>query len=129
MVPPLACSNHPARAVLVSACCYSVFALLPFGQLVVADVLLYSFALALEYAALIRLRVREPSLRGSFRVPVGIRGILVLVAIPSVILLITVGLSFADGEYGLPAVVGALGAAALGPLAYRVGKQRVGSPA
>jgi amino acid transporter len=120
--------NNPARAVLVSAGCYSLFALLPFGQLVVADVLLYSFARALEYAALIRLRTAEPTLRGAFRVPVGIRGILVLVAIPSVILVITVGLSFADGEYGLPAVLGALGAAALGPLAFRVGRRSSATP-
>jgi amino acid transporter len=117
--------DNPARAVLVSACCYSVFALLPFGQLVVADVLLYSMALALEYAALIRLRMSQPNLRGAFRVPVGLRGIAVLVAIPSVILIITVALSFADGEYGTPAVLGAFGAAALGPLAFRLGKQRI----
>ncbi len=116
--------NNPARAVLVSSVCYSAFALLPFGQLVVADVLLYSFALALEYAALIRLRVRQPELRGAFRVPVGLPGIVLLVAIPSVILVITVGLSFADGEYGAPAVLGALAAAALGPLAYKLGRQK-----
>ncbi|MBL0169402.1 MAG: APC family permease [Gemmatimonadaceae bacterium] len=112
---------NPSRAVLVSAVCYSIFALLPFGQLVVADVLLYSLALALEYGALIRLRIRQPELRGAFRVPVGMTGIWILVAIPSVILLITVGLSFADGEYGMPAVLGALGATALGPLFYRLG--------
>ena len=115
--------DNPARAVLVSACCYSVFALLPFGQLVVADVLLYSFALALEYASLIQLRKREPELRGAFRLNMGLTGIAVLVAIPSVILLITVGLNFADGEYGTPAVIGALVAAALGPLAYKVGQR------
>ena len=116
--------NNPSRAVLVSAVCYSVFALLPFGQLVVADVLLYSLALALEFGALIRLRTREPALRGAFRVPVGLRGIWMLVAIPSVILVITVGLSFADGEYGAPAVIGALGATAIGPVLYRLGKSR-----
>ena len=116
--------NNPSRAVLVSAVCYSVFALLPFGQLVVADVLLYSLALALEYGALIRLRVREPALRGTFRVPVGLVGIWTLVAIPSVILVITVGLSLADGEYGAPAVIGALAATAIGPVLYRLGKSR-----
>lgn len=115
--------DNPSRAVLVSAVCYSAFALLPFGQLVVADVLLYSMALGLEFAALIRLRSRHPELRGAFRVPVDIRGIWILVAIPAVILLITVGLSFADGEYGMPAVIGALIATALGPLLYRLTKK------
>ncbi len=110
--------GNPARAVLVSAVCYSAFALLPFGQLVVADVLLYSLALALEYGALIRLRTHQPALRGAFRIPVGMKGIWVLVSIPMVILLITVGLSFADGEYGTPAVLGAMTAVAAGPVAY-----------
>jgi amino acid transporter len=110
--------DNPARAVLVSAVCYSIFAVLPFGQLVVADVFLYSLALALEYAALIRLRTKEPELRGAFRVPVGMKGLLVLIAIPTVILIVTIGLNFADGKYGAPAVTASLVAAALGPLVY-----------
>ena len=48
---------------------YSVFALLPFGGLVVADVLLYASALFLEFASLVALRKKEPDLRGSFRIP------------------------------------------------------------
>ncbi|MEQ1690727.1 MAG: APC family permease [Gemmatimonas sp.] len=114
--------GNPSRAVLLSAVCYSLFALLPFGQLVVADVLLYSLALALEYAALIRLRIHEPELRGAFRIPVGMTGIGILVAIPSGILLLTVALSLADGEYGTPAVLAALAATALGPVIYRLGR-------
>src|SRR5207253_7865408 len=58
----------PRNAVLVSAVAYSVFALLPFGGLLAGDVLLYSAALALEFAALVRLRRKEPGLRGAFRV-------------------------------------------------------------
>src|SRR4029077_19859971 len=41
---------------LVSAVVYSVFALLPFGGLLAGDVMLYTAALALEFAALVRLR-------------------------------------------------------------------------
>src|SRR5207302_1142397 len=57
----------PRNAVLVSAVAYSVFALLPFGGLLAGDVLLYSAALALEFAALVRLRRKEPGLRGARR--------------------------------------------------------------
>ena len=116
--------DNPSRAVLLSAVCYSTFALLPFGQLVVADVLLYSMALALEYAALIRLRTREPALRGAFRVPVGTAGIWFLVSVPSVILAITIGLSFVDGEFGAPAALGALSAAIVGPVVYQLRPRR-----
>src|SRR5678815_3493437 len=50
----------PRNSVLVSAVLYSVFVLVPLGSLVVADVLLYAFALALEFAALVQLRKTEP---------------------------------------------------------------------
>jgi amino acid transporter len=106
--------------VLFAAVCYSVFMLLPFGGLVVADVLLYSLALMLEFGALIQLRRTEPGLRGTFRIPLGVRGVAALGALPLAVLLLVVGLSFADGEYGLPAVVGAGVAIALGPICYWV---------
>ena len=41
----------PRNAVLVSAFFCSFFVLVPFGKLVIADVLLYSLALFLEFGA------------------------------------------------------------------------------
>ena len=117
----------PRAAVLLSAVFYSVFALLSFAHLVVADVLLYSMALFLEFGALIALRMREPELRGAFRIPVGTAGVIVLAVLPVVILLFVVGLSFQDGEYGLPAVIGALAAVGLGPIAYTVATRKHGA--
>ncbi len=121
--------GNPTRAVLASALCYSVFALLPFAQLVVADVLLYSMALALEFGALIMLRIREPELRGSFRIPVGTGGVVAIAAVPMFVLLVTIALLFHDGEYGAPAVLGALLAAAMGPVLYWVITRNSASPA
>ena len=108
----------PRNAVLSAAVCYSLFMLLPFGGLVIADVLLYSLALMLEFAALLQLRLREPALRGAFRIPLGTGGVAVVAALPLAVLGLVVGLSFADGEYGLPAVTGAAAAIALGPVVY-----------
>jgi len=112
--------GNPTRAVLVSAVCYSVFALLPFTQLVVADVILYSMAMGLEFAALIRLRLAEPQLRGAFRIPVGVRGVSALAAVPMCILGFAMWMSFRGGDLGSTAVTGALCAALLGPVLYRV---------
>jgi len=39
------------------------------------------------------------------------------------VLLLVVGLSFADGEYGVPAVTGAAVAIALGPLCYSLARR------
>lgn len=111
--------GNPDRAILVSAVCYSIFALLPFAQLVVADVLLYSMALALEFGALLKLRVSEPTLRGTFRLPIGVRGVASLAAMPMIILVLTMWLSYRGGDLGASAVVGSLVAAALGPMLYR----------
>jgi len=110
----------PKTAVLVSAVFYSVFALLSFVHLVVADVLLYSLALFLEFAALIALRKGEPELKGSFRIPLGRGGVIVLALLPAIILVVVVGIEVSQGEYGAPAIAGALGAALLGPIAYAI---------
>jgi amino acid transporter len=108
----------PRNAVLTSAICYSVFALLSFVHLVVADVLLYSLALFLEFAALIALRIKSPELRGSFRIPLGTKGVVLLAALPAVILLGVVWAEMTDGEYGNPAILAALVALLSGPIGY-----------
>jgi amino acid transporter len=110
----------PRFAVLFAAVCYSVFMLLPFSGLFVADVLLYSLALMLELASLVMLRAREPELRGAFRIPLGTRGVAFLAALPMAVLILVVALSFADGENGLPAVLGAAVAIGLGPLCWAI---------
>jgi amino acid transporter len=113
----------PRAAVVVSAIFYSVFALVAFGKLIVADVLLYSVALFLEFAALIQLRKTEPALRGAFRIPLGRTGVTVLASIPVIVLLGVVCVSFTDGEYGLPAIIGTAVGIAVGPLMYRIAQR------
>lgn len=124
LVPPiigrLDARGTPRNAVLIAAVCYSVMVLVPFSGLVVADVLLYSMALALEMASLVALRRKEPELRGSFRLPMGATAIALLASLPMLVLFIVVGLSIQDGEFGLPALIGAAVVMLLGPIAYRV---------
>jgi len=110
--------------VIVSAICYSVFALAPFGKLVVADMLLYAVALMMEFAALVALRVREPSLRGVFRIRTGTAGVAVIAALPAAILGVMVYLSFHDGEIATTSLLGSVIGLALGPLLYVVAKRQ-----
>ena len=116
-------SGTPRNAVLVSAVFYSFFVLVPFGRLVIADVLLYSLALFLEFAALIQLREKVPELRGAFRIPLGRGGVTILAALPTIVLLGVVVMAFRDGEYGVPAIVGAAAAIALGPFMYYLARR------
>ena len=114
----------PRTAVIVSAIFYSLFALVSFGKLIVADVLLYSVALFLEFFALIRLRKTEPTLRGVFRIPLSRTCVAALASLPMIVLVGVICVSFADGEYGLPAVIGTTIAIAAGPLVYRHAKRQ-----
>jgi amino acid transporter len=114
----------PRTAVIISAIFYSLFALVAFGKLIIADVLLYSVALFLEFGALIRLRKTEPTLRGVFRIPLRRAGVAVLASLPMIVLVGVICVSFADGEYGLPAVIGTAIAIAAGPLMYRLAHRR-----
>jgi len=109
----------PRKAVLAAAGIYSVFALVPFSGLVVADVVFYAMALMLEFAALITLRRKEPALRGAFRVPVGTRGLVALALVPGVVLVGVIGLSLVGGRLSAGAIIGTMIGAALGPVAYR----------
>ncbi len=111
-------TGTPRNAVLVSAVAYSAFALLSFGGLLAADVLLYTAALALEFGALLQLRSREPELRGAFRVPVGLRALAGLALLPVLLLVTAVTLEVQSHAIGLPGVAVAVLLAAVGPLGY-----------
>src|SRR2546423_6500278 len=108
----------PADALLVSAVAHSLFALLPFGGLLAGDVLLYTAALGLEFAALIRLRRAEPALRGAFRVPLGGPWLVALAALPLVVLVAGVGLEVRGRAIGVPGVLVAGLAGLAGPPVY-----------
>ena len=110
----------PRNAVLVSAVAYSIFAVIPFGGLLAGDVLLYTAALALEFAALLKLRQSEPELRGPFRVPLGVPGLAVLAALPILVIVAAVILEIRSDEIGLPGVLAAVVLALAGPVWYRV---------
>jgi len=47
-------------------------------------------------------------------------GVIILAAFPMLILTVVVAISFHDGEYGIPTVIGAGVAVALGPVIYRM---------
>ncbi len=104
----------PWVAIVVSAAIYSVFALIPFGNLVVADAIFYAGALMLEFAALVWFRAREPQLRGPFRIPLGTLGVALLAFVPFVVFIGVIVISFRDGEYGFASASGALAAMACG---------------
>ena len=108
----------PRRAIIVSAIGYSAFAGLKFEGLLAADVLLYTAALGLEFAALLQLRRSEPELRGAFRVPLGVPGLAALAALPMLLIGAAVVLEVHSRTIGLVGVAVAVLLAAVGPVLY-----------
>ena len=119
---PASISRHHPRfdtpwiAIVGCSVIYSLFTLGPFQSLVIIDVAVYSFALLLEFAALIVLRRTMPGLERPFRVPGGTVGLWLCVAVPSAVIFFALYKSYDDG--GVAAVWKPLVAAALGPITY-----------
>jgi amino acid transporter len=67
-------NETPWVAIVVLASCWALCLKLGFKRLVTLDIMLYGAALMLEFVTLVALRIREPKLRRSFRVPGGMAG-------------------------------------------------------
>jgi amino acid transporter len=104
----------PSVAIVVSAVIYSVFVLLPFGNLVIADAIFYAAAVMLEFSSLVWFRAREPGLRGPFRIPIGTAGVAMLAFVPFTVFCSVIVISFHDGEYGFASAAASLAAMACG---------------
>jgi hypothetical protein len=81
-------------------------------------VLLYTAALALEFAALIQLRRAEPGLRGAFRVAAGVPWLVALGVLPILLLVAALVLEVQSRSLGLPGVLVAVLLAVAGPCVY-----------
>jgi amino acid transporter len=84
--------NVPARSILVCCLVFTLLVPLGFMNLVVLDVFFYMLAMALEMAALIRLRRLRPDRRGLFVITGGRVGLYAVAAAPLLTWIATFGL-------------------------------------
>jgi amino acid transporter len=111
----------PVFAVLGCAIVYVGCLGLGFDRLVLLDVILYGASLALEFVALIVLRLREPDLPRPFRVPGGIV-VAVLLGVPPMVLLGFAAFEASHGGWLAPILCAAL--IVVGPCLYLVVRRR-----
>lgn len=111
----------PRRALLLTALSATLMAALPFGKLVVIDILLYGLALSLELLTLVVLRWRRPEWDRPFRVPLPIWALTVLVSIPLGVVALVAWYSLAESSSWVQLVVVLL-TILLGPVVYWLGK-------
>ncbi len=91
-----------------------------FGILVVIDVFLLMFAYVLIYVAAIALRLKEPNLKRPFKIPLGVKGLILLCVSPVVLAVLAL---FSNGI--LYFIGGCVGIAS-GPVAYLILKRSFG---
>jgi amino acid transporter len=113
----------PWVAVIACSAAWMLSLGLSFERLVSLDILLYGTSLALEFLALVVLRVREPRLTRPFRVPGGIVGASLVGVGPTAMLAFALAKN-ADEHVGpVNALVFALGVLAAGPVVYAVARR------
>ena len=118
-------SGAPWVAVIACAVAWTLSLGLSFERLVSLDILLYGGSLALEFAALVVLRIREPTLARPFRVPGGLFGAAALGVVPVALLGFALSKNADEQVWGINALVFAGGVIVLGPVAYAATRARV----
>jgi amino acid transporter len=108
----------PWVAILACALGWALCLGLGFERLVTIDILLYGTSLALEFAALIALRIREPELPRAFRVPGGMFGAVGIGVMPILLLGFSVVRSENEQVWGMSSFAFGMILIAAGVVAY-----------
>jgi len=117
-------AGAPIVSIAVCAAAWAVCLALGFDRLIELDVLLYGGSLALEFAALAALRIREPSLPRPFRVPGGTAGAIAVGIGPVALLAIAFAQNAGERVGPVPSLVLAAAIVAAGPVLYRASSRR-----
>ena len=123
MLPRIFAKLHPTTrapwvAIIVLAVGWACCLGLGFERLVTIDILLYGASLALEFAALIWLRVREPELARPFRVPGGMFGAIAIGIAPMMLLGFSIVRSEHESVFGISSFAFGMILIGAGVLAY-----------
>jgi amino acid transporter len=98
-------NQTPWVSILVLASCWALCLGLGFKRLVTLDIMLYGASLMLEFVTLVALRIREPNLRRTFRVPGGMAGAVSCGLFPLALLLLAMVESEHEGILGMNGLV------------------------
>jgi amino acid transporter len=112
--------------VSIAACAvaWALCLALGFDRLIELDILLYGGSLALEFVALVVLRVREPGLARPFRIPGGLAGAVAAGICPILLLGVALARNAAEKIGPVPSLALAGVIVAVGPALYRSARSR-----
>jgi len=100
--------NTPYISIIVCSIVVSAMINWDLESLFIIDVTVYGAGLALEYVSLIKLRVREPEKHRPFKIPLGIRGLCIALALPVTVYFVALTGALLSKGNGLLAAVFAI---------------------
>lgn len=129
LLPAWFCGQHrrfgtPFISIIVSSTVVSILVILSFSDLVVMDIILYGAGLTLEFVTLLTLRSREPHRPRPFRIPLGKKGLLLLIVAPVIVYFIAlIGAILSSETMAFPVGLG-LAMLFSAPVAWRLARWR-----
>jgi amino acid transporter len=111
-------NGTPWVAILVCASCWALCLGIGFQRLVTLDIMLYGASLMLEFVTLVVLRIREPKLPRTFKVPGGMAGAVTCGLFPLALLVLSMVESGQETILGVNALVFGVGIILAGFAAY-----------
>jgi amino acid transporter len=100
--------NTPYISIIVCSAVVSGMVLWGFTDLLIIDVTVYGAGLALEYIALIRLRITQPETHRPFKIPLGIPGLCIGLILPVSVYFVALGGAFVSANSAVLAAIFAI---------------------
>ena len=114
----------PTNALVIACFMAALFAALPFGKLVVVDIILYSAELLLEFIALMVLRRSDPDLERPFKIRGGWPTMVLITILPMSFALVVIWATLSDPEADIRHLVVVVAGLLSGVLLYLVRKNK-----
>lgn len=118
-------TDVPVNALIASSIVSAIFCALPFGKLVIIDILLYTLELSLEFVALMALRKKEPDLKRPFKIRGGFPVLILITIAPALFAAVVIVATVSDPEADRKQTFIVLGAMVTGVILYFLRRSKV----
>jgi len=98
----------PYISIIICSVIVSFMVLWTFADLLIIDVTVYGAGLALEYIALVKLRINEPNAPRPFKIPLGVPALCIILLLPVSVYFIALGGAFSSTKGAVAAAIFAI---------------------
>ena len=116
--------NTPYISIIVCSVVVSAMVHWDLEALFIIDVTIYGAGLALEYISLIKLRINEPDTYRPFKIPLGVKGLCMVIALPTIIYFVAFTGALSSTQNGVMAALFAFVLLCSAELLWQIVKRR-----